>query len=114
MDIRQQQIELMESLLEYLPKMIQGVNSTVTHYQSAQESKANELMIDIIDGMKWLIDAVTLTASIQKEPIDITELHEHFNEMISAFENTDYVLLGDILEYEILPILENWNEKLAK
>jgi hypothetical protein len=34
--------------------------------------------------------------------------------MISAFENTDYVLLGDILEYEILPILENWNEKLAK
>ena len=114
MNIRQQQIELMDSILEYLPKMIEGVNRAVNHYRSAQEGTANELMVDIIDGMKWLIDAVNHTTSIQKKPIDITELHEHFSEMISAFENTDYVLLGDILEYEIVSILEVWNEKLAK
>ncbi|OEF97713.1 hypothetical protein [Desulfuribacillus alkaliarsenatis] len=113
MDIRQQQNELMDSIIDYLPKLIVGVSDAVSNYQSGQEGKANELMIDIVDGLKWLSEALTLTISIQKDPIDLSELHEHFNEMISAYENTDYVLLGDILEYEILPILEKWNEKLA-
>lgn len=32
--------------------------------------------------------------------------------MIEALENIDYVLIGDVLEYEILPKVEEWNQKL--
>lgn len=35
-------------------------------------------------------------------------------EMLEGWENGDYILISDLLEYEIYPLLKEWNEELQK
>lgn len=38
---------------------------------------------------------------------EMEQLHEPLNELVDAFDNKDTVLIGDLLEYEVVPRLEN-------
>lgn len=107
-----EKLEIIKTAVEYLDKLIEGINATVELYQGGNEGKANDNMIDIIDGLQWLITAIGATSDIQKERVQLNEINEHLSEIISAFENTDYVLLGDLLEYEISPVIKNWKNIL--
>ncbi|WP_427338108.1 hypothetical protein [Caloranaerobacter sp. DY30410] len=113
MNKREQMKEVLKGLYIYLGRLIPGIAKTAELYQGGNEGKANENMIDIIDGINWIIEGITVTSEIQKEKINITDMNEHFDEMVQAFENSDYVLLSDLLEYEIVPILEKWKEKIS-
>ena len=74
----------------------------------------NELTIQIIDGLRWLIEAIRLTEDVQEEAIDILEIKNILGEMLEAFENEDNILLADMFEYELLEILERWHNILGK
>lgn len=107
-------MEVLHTSSEYLGKLIPGINNILEFYRSGNELKANRMIIDVIDGLLWLTEAFTLTQDIQKEKMDVSCMNEHLSEMLSAFENSDYVLLSDLLEYEVLPILKKWHLTLAK
>jgi hypothetical protein len=49
--------------------------------------------------------------SIEEE---ILTLKDILKEVITAFENNDIVMLCDLLEYELSPIIENWIEILKR
>ena len=49
-----------------------------------------------------------LTREMQPENIKEQELVEKFPLLIDAYENKDFVLISDVLDYEIKPILEKW------
>jgi vacuolar-type H+-ATPase subunit D/Vma8 len=110
--MEQQIKETLNEIYLYLKKLINGINITTEFYRSGQEGKANDLMINIIDGLSWVLEGITATSSVHKEKIDICEMNDYLNEMVNALENSDYVLLCDLLEYEILPSLKEYHEKI--
>ncbi|SHK14381.1 hypothetical protein SAMN02745883_01365 [Caminicella sporogenes DSM 14501] len=112
MNKQKQMQEVLNGLYMYLERLISGIIKTAELYQGGNEGKANENMIDIIDGINWIIEGITATSEIQKEKINITDMNEYFDEIVQAFENSDYILLSDLLEYEIVPVLKNWKEKI--
>lgn len=112
MDKREEKMELVCTAADYTGRLIEGINEAVDLFHEGMEGKALDLVIQIIDGLKWTMEAITVTLDVQEEAIDISEINDAFNAMSEALENVDYVLIADVLEYEILPKVEEWNQKL--
>ncbi len=105
-----EKIELLMSADEYCGRLIPGIYRAVELFRGGSEKEAFKYMTNIVDGLQWLIEALAATADMLPEDIDVSGINEHLNEMTGAFENQDYILLSDLLEYEIAPAVEEWHD----
>lgn len=101
-------MEALKSAKEYLPKLIGGVDTIVELSQNGEYSKASQIVLDASDGFQWIIDLIALTKDELKKEVDESELVEKFSEIVEALENEDYILVSDLFEYEVKPILEGY------
>lgn len=111
------QIELMkevvESAIDYLDRVIIGIEGINEDFQRGREDRATSSIVQLVDGIQWLLQVIEGTREIQGDAtIDASQINPVFNQLIEALENMDYVLLGDLLEYEITPVMKEWREKL--
>jgi len=105
--------ETMLSCREYLPKLTEAVSKIALDMQGGNEAAGIRLMPEVFDGLQWVIEAVN---GIQRHgflgDIDLQEITRHFEELKNALEIRDHVLIADLFEYEIGPVLESWLEKV--
>ena len=111
---------------DYLKKLIPGIQKASDLFRSGNEQEANKFLINIIDGMDWFSQVTdSIARAIDFESADIIfegktiqERQEHLVEltrqMVEANQNQDWVLIADLLEYEILPYYTDWEEQLPK
>ncbi|ADG83621.1 hypothetical protein [Thermincola potens] len=103
--------------VEYLPRLIQGLGKVVQLIQEGEEGEAVRLFLPALEGIEWLNSLLTAieTFGIQKEVTDAIKqkipeiIHDFKSQMetlLAAWENFDYLLVADILEYEVIPLLE--------
>ncbi|WP_297417061.1 hypothetical protein [Clostridium sp.] len=102
----EKKFDALKTANEYIDNLKLGIEDLVGKINSGQENNAMLLIAEIADGLEWLINVVTLTVELHKGDISIESLKEKLEEVIEALENEDYVLTGDLFNYEILPILE--------
>lgn len=107
-------LETTETAQKYIDKMINGINKCAEAFQTGDEKHALNLALQIIDGMKWLTEVMSLTKEIHKEEVRTESINEFLQNIVGGFENRDYILVSDILDYEIKPVLKMWKEKLIK
>ncbi|MDK2934111.1 MAG: hypothetical protein PWP27_1921 [Clostridiales bacterium] len=110
-------IETLQEIDNYLPKVMHAVQSMVSYFQGGSEQQAIEVFGPFTEAMQWLLDAITLTKSMQEEydiHVSTQELEDVLPQLLEGWENSDYILISDILEYEILPILEQWQGEIGK
>jgi len=107
----------------YLIRLIPGIEKSVELFRMGNEQEANKFFINIIDGIDWLSQVLDmiLTAkaispdtvfdgkSIQDRRARLVDLTQ---QMVDANKNQDWVLLADLLEYEILPYYQEWSNLL--
>lgn len=100
---------------DYIEKIILTIDDIVENFLAGRENLALQDFPELVDGLEWIINVVMLTRPTQKEVgIELTDpaaFMSSVNEIIGAFENNDYVLLGDLLNYEAKPILEQWSRE---
>lgn len=105
--------ETLDSCIEYIPKLLKAVSNIVYNMQSGNEGEGISLMPNILEGLQWVIEAVH---GMQQHGylinIDIPVMTERLRELQEALEIRDYVLIADIFEYEVSPLLENWLESI--
>lgn len=90
--------------------------------QTGKERAAMQTVISLTEFLSRLVRLVPLVeARVDDPPIDIAgtrrfaeELVPHLAELREAFEIQDTVLLGDLLEYEIAPRLEELDRLLPE
>ena len=111
---------------DYLKKLIPGLQQASDLFRTGNEQEANKFFINIIDGMEWFSQVVdTIAKATESELTDIisvgrgfqdrqNQLVELSRQMVEANQNQDWVLLADLLEYEILPYYSDWGEQLPK
>lgn len=97
---------------EYLDRLILGIEEVSKVIQEGNEILGIKKIIPIFDGIEYISNAITLTKGIQKDKIELDDLNEQLNEILEAFENEDYILIGDLLSYELLPVMESIKEKV--
>lgn len=104
----EQVFEVLYELKKYNNKLIPAIENAVEDLRSQREDKALNLVVQIIDGLKWVIEVVFYTRTVFDERGFIFEdykINDTLKEILNSLENQDYVLLGDLFEYEILPTL---------
>lgn len=85
-------------------------------FRQAEDAEALELLQDLLDVTR---DFMSMLAVLRSEfslssNKDFTNNSEQFSallsEMTEVLENEDWILLADLLEYEFLPVCENWKK----
>lgn len=101
--------ETMESCLDYIPKLIKAVSETAEKIQSGNEAAGIRLMPPVFDGLQWVMEAIQgMQRNGFLREINLEGLLKQFKELENALEIRDYVLIADLFEYEIGPVLEDW------
>jgi hypothetical protein len=106
-------IETYREFVNYNRKLMPAVEKTVEHFRAQREDKALSLLIPVIEGLQWIVEVVLKTKDTLRDyGVNVLEcnVNNTLKELTGALENQDYVLLGDLLEYEVLGLLDEWQK----
>ena len=111
-EIKDMKLETIETLKEYLEALIQDVDAVSELFREDNISEGLKYTASIAQALQMVCEAVDKVNDILKEKVDLSAINNLAEEMVESLENEDYVLLGDLLEYEIISILEEIKEKV--
>ena len=112
----------LSNALDYLEKLIPGFDQAADLFRMGNEQEANKYYIQILDGMDWFSEVITIVMSSKGEGSELEDtlhlrqakLTDLMSQMLEANKNQDWVLLADILEYEMIPFYQEWQTILTK
>jgi hypothetical protein len=111
--------------ISYLERIEGVIPSLSASFQAYPGPEAFGNLRDLYTGFYWLnllLDRLgkNFSAALTDVSIDGIALAEHHRRFLSVLqqlvdsqENRDYVLVADLLEYEILPIVPTWKQIFA-
>ena len=104
---------------EYLEKLISGFQKAADLFRMGNEQEANKFYLQIIDGIDWFSQVVLTIINAQQNVLEGQSLEERqkklnelMGQMLEANKNQDWVLMADLLEYEMVPFYEEWQKVL--
>jgi hypothetical protein len=109
-----EQFETLQSVKEYMVNLINGIEKAVEYFQIGEEKKGCDLISPIADGIQWMSEALLLTKDIHHQDIELVAMNEKLKEIVEALENDDFILIGDLFEYELKPIIEDIQRNINK
>lgn len=99
--------ETLESLRDYMPKLMEANDKLVQLFREENAMKAFEFFPNYVEGLDWVFQAVVL---INKQESIFSFEQESLNAFLCEVNEglylSDFVKIADILEYEISPVLE--------
>jgi hypothetical protein len=107
-------IEILKTANDYIDNIKKGIEDIVNKINSGNENNGVLLIGQVADGIDWLANALRLTKDIHKGMISINDMNDKLKEIIEALENEDFVLIGDLFYYELLPVLDNIQDEIKK
>ncbi len=109
-----EKFEALKTVSEYMVNLINGIEKAVEYFQEGEERKGCDLIFPITEGIQWMSDALVVTKDIHKQDIDLKNINEKLNEIVEALENRDFILIGDLFQYELTPILKDIQNDINK
>lgn len=109
-----EKFEILKTVSEYIVNLINGIEKAVGYFQAGEDTKGCELISPIAEGIEWMSDALIITKDIHKQDINLQNMNEKLNEIVEALENGDFILIGDLFQYELIPIIEDIQKNINK
>ncbi|WP_335378488.1 hypothetical protein [Bacillus sp. JJ1122] len=107
--------ETLQSLKDYIPKLLNANEQITELLQTDNEIEAFNLFLPVIEGLEWVAEALNSMQKLQQiEGFDTSGINNILQEVNKALEIRDFVLIADLFEYEINPILLNWFNKVSE
>jgi hypothetical protein len=112
--------------LDYLKKLIPGFEQAADLFRAGNEQEANKYYLQILDGIDWFSQVISIIVNPDEGKLELLDadgenlqvrqekLTDLMNQMLEANKNQDWVLLADILEYEMVPFYQSWENILSK
>ena len=107
-----EKIEALKTASEYILRLEDGIQVCANYFQKCEESKGYNMITPIAEGIDFVNEILILTREVQKEAIDFTDINTVFKEVIKSLEREDYILMGDLFQYEIKPLLQKLNKQI--
>jgi hypothetical protein len=106
---------------EYLEKLIPGLQNAADLFRMGNEQEANQYYLQILDGIDWFSQVILTIVNAQVDIFKEQTLEERqkkltdfMAQMLEANQNQDWVLMADLLEYEMIPFYKEWQEVLSQ
>ena len=112
--------------LDYLKRLIPGFEKAASLFRTGNEQEANRYYLQILEGIDWFSQVVNLImkpetgypigSDSDNESLEVRQkkLTDLMSQMLEANKKQDWVLLADLLEYEMLPFYQDWEKILSK
>jgi hypothetical protein len=114
-----QEREMMDQALEQAlahSRELLAICPTITsQFTVGQDQQAIEQLRFLLSGLGFVSQALQLTYPLIEErggSVSLDELPPKLEPLVEALENRDYPLVGDIVTYELEPILDRWSRSL--
>lgn len=98
--------ELLKTVDNYLYNLRNGIKNVSDLIQEGKEQEALNIIAQIADGLQWVEEAINATKYYHDNKLSLKEMNEFLKEISEALENEDYILVSDLFEYEIMPIMK--------
>ena len=104
---------------EYTVRIAEAIGETVQHFQSGRKERGNEFLADVTDSLT-VLTGITLSVSpeLGSETASLVALQSEIlpwlEELVEAQSEEDPIRIGDLLEYEISPRIEDWGSVMRK
>lgn len=109
---------------KYLERLNPGIEQTAELFRVGEDAKAHDHYGLCMDGINWFIQIVEGVRQVMgldygsiffnKVSVQsyMENLEHNIREMWNAQQEEDWIMLSDLLEYELLPMMEGWKEIL--
>lgn len=114
-------LETLESIEGFHGDLLKELQRTAEEFRLGGYERANELFVRCLDGLQILLNTTFSVANLLQIKISEVEageqdsmehaakrMNEVFEEMLEAQMNQDGILIADLIEYELHPLLEDW------
>lgn len=99
--------EVVTTYNDYLERIDSATRHFCEDLEASNYREISEVLPAIVEGLGWLNDAINRFVALQKVT---AESYQGFQNIIGtmndALENKDNILLHDVLQYDLLPLLK--------
>lgn len=110
------QRELLESAYRYILRLSNGVaQEAELRRLKKTEDMSNILLIS--EGVQYLVKSIYLisnTETFNEMDVIYQKANDILSSLVEIIKNNDHILLVDVLEYELYPLLAEWKEYFFK
>lgn len=119
---RQLALEALEILPEFATHRIDTLTEVVDLLRTQKVQEAMDIFLPVIDDFKWLSLVISSLDSVLGLDLEVLELSDFvvaekrdkmldiYSEILDSLEMEDFILLADLLEYELKEELAYWEE----
>jgi len=112
--------ESLESISEFHASLLKEFKRSAEEFRMGSFEASSNILANCIDGLQILMKTtMSVTSLLQIAPENISagemnlaetvvKIAEVLEEMIQAQTNHDGILIADLIEYEITPLVEDW------
>ena len=117
--IREMAVNITRELYKVINLMSKGSRQVADLFRQADDMEALDMYQDLLEVTRDFLGMIGILRSefnLQDIPgleSSLKKLSELFSEMVDVQENEDWILLSDLLEYEFLPLVEEWKRIVA-
>jgi uncharacterized protein YktB (UPF0637 family) len=104
--------ETLKEASEYLPRLKDGTKKAAQLFRNSDDKAVQNYQL-ILNGLEWYIEALSQVTSLmnneeyyQKGQNMINKINKILSDLMVAYNKEDFVLVADILEYEIVETIE--------
>lgn len=115
-DMRTQQIEALQAMLDYNPRLMRAMMCITTELLEERKPDTDEYLTAIIKGMNWETEILNGTKEVLDEQeivLDRDKINRAFIEFSDAYKNKDDIAMGLLYRDTIIPFFEEY-EKAAR
>jgi hypothetical protein len=107
--------------------LAQALEKSAALFRLAAEDEANHYFAQVLEALRWLLQTgegackvldVDLKEVSSPQIGDVSDFLKRFQdlleEMLQVYEEEDYILLADLMEYELLPMVKQWQKILSQ
>ena len=108
---RQELLEILHTVHNYNIKLISALNGVVEDLRGQNEADGLKILVEAIEGIEWSISAALASKRILAQYgliINENTVTGTLKQIVGSLENNDYVLLPDLIEFEILDFLNRF------
>ncbi len=102
----------LETAVTYLPILRSGLTDAAALFQEGREGEGISKFLEAVPGLEWLGQilsgaAMFLDSSISQDSFrdSAAGYSKKLEELLEGWQNRDYVLIADLLEYELAPFI---------
>jgi len=124
-------LELTQAILQQSGSMadtlVQALEKGARLFRLEDEDAANTFYSRLLDSLRWLLQVGQLASEVLDVDLKtlyqpngeqvgdyLTRMGQLLDEMAKVHEDRDFVMLADLLEYELMPVVKKWKKILAQ